>query len=573
MRVTAAFYAGRIGNIPGPNHMASKTSQQISLPRGGQYALLVLYIIAVSVAVAVTTWFACGKAANIPEFAQAGDTFGYLQMAADIRRGTAPHDLPRFTFDSTQSRLLLDYFQSQHSPLEQYQAMLGPNAYHYHPETGLIVNQYPPGVGLLLALFPPGHELHTISGIVAAALLSFAAAIFGWVAWRGRRGEIASKAAAAGFVGLAVMIGLLMFGISVSYSIDFFCLPLLLIFLAIHFALRRNDAWGFVPAFIAGSLFGFLILSRLAAGLFVFGFLTLLWQRGRTGWQKPAIFLAGAVLVGIIPLMIHQNALTGSPFRSTYSGGDTGAPSLEYVAKNAAHYFSGDGSTFSLIALIAIAVFYLLLLGRLRGAKENPESTILSRYALALPIFWAVPTAFFLTHPIATDYYQLPTLLVCLFAMAFGVLGPALAGKEDEPHFFDGRIATASALIVAITAAWYASVLPPVPTAESIRPPVLNSPAFLRDPRAWIFADRFTGTLWYYDAIPAHEILFVNPDARWQALQFIANRGDTPFLLVDNPAVEPVLADLAHRGAKLIDAGAFGEQPVVKIIMPQPATR
>ncbi|HUO08489.1 MAG TPA: hypothetical protein VM008_09345, partial [Phycisphaerae bacterium] len=524
----------------------------------------------------------------------------------------APPHLPPFTFNSPHSQFLLDFFRSHNIPLEKSAALLAPNAYHYRAETNLIINQYPPGIPLFLSVFPQGHALHSVHALVAAALLLFCLTIFILALRPTPSPNLAPKAALIGFTALTVSISLLLFGISVSYSIDFFALPILLIFLAIHFALRTPPKIALPLTLLAGALFGFAILSRLATLLFLPGFLLLLWQPPKESprfvishlsFVIPALFAGGLFITGILPLAIHNNALTGSPFRSTYSSHDAAPPSLSHIPSNLAYYTTGDGSTFSLLTAIALTAFIILLLSRPRSAQTHPESQRLSRYARAIALFILIPTAFFLTHPIATDYYQLPTLIVTLFAFTFALIGPALQptappddarclgqrGAIDAPPAttspqktnitnttditnttkFSPTPTLAASLLLAATLAWYASTLPAPPA--SIHAPTLNDPEILHDPNAWIFADRFTGTLWYYHAIPATELLFSDPDTRWQTLQFIASRHTPPdpiYILIDNPAIQPALQDLTKRGATLTPAGTFAEQPIAQLHMP-----
>ena len=153
MRVTPHAQPVNIARMP--------NSPEISLSPRAKYVAFLLYLLLTATSLASIAWFACHRAAAFPEFAQAGDSFGYLQAAQDIRTGHAPNNLPRFTFNSPHVELLHHFFQSQNTPVEKYAALLAPNAYHLFPQTNLIVNQYPPGIPLLLALFPRGHALHS----------------------------------------------------------------------------------------------------------------------------------------------------------------------------------------------------------------------------------------------------------------------------------------------------------------------------------------------------------------------------------------------------------------------------
>ena len=55
-------------------------------------------------------------------------------------------------------------------------------------------------------------------------------------------------------------------------------------------------------------------------------------------------------------------------------------------------------------------------------------------------------------------------------------------------------------------------------------------PAELTAPRAWIYADLMTGSLWYYAEKPSYKILFANSATRAQAYRFAFDQGGTPVL-------------------------------------------
>ncbi|MGN6367075.1 MAG: hypothetical protein ACTHN5_02325 [Phycisphaerae bacterium] len=596
------------------------------IPPAARKSLFFAFLLLVAASLASIAWFACHRAAVYPEFAQAGDSFGYLQAAQDIRTGHAPHNLPRFTFDSPHSQLLHQFFQSQHSPQEKYATLLAPNAYHLFPQTNLIVDQYPPGIPLLLALFPQGHALHAAHLLTASLLLLFALAVFLLLAKTFRQGNLPLKCIAAALTALTVSLSLLMFAVSVSYATDFFTLPILPLFLAAHLSLTtQSKKLAYPLALAAGALLGFAILSHITTLLFLPGFLLLLWNpppkptkptastpRALTNppaqnqsstppsapprfvirhssFVIPALFAGAFLLAGPLPLAIHYNALTGSPLRSTYTGIDTALPSLAVLPDNLAFYTTGIGSGYSLLTATALAAFLLLIASRRKSARPLLAATPLPNYLRALPAFILIPTAFFLTHPQTPDSDQYPTLLITLFTITFASLSIALpttnkarrfqrCGPTDAPPatppesastpLFAPAPTLAATLLLSFTLPWYASLLPPTPTPDSVHAPVVNDPPILRNPNAWIFADRFSGTLWYYHQIPATELLFSDPTARWQAFQFINYRHDPIYILADNPATEPALQDLAARGATLTLAGTFAEQPIYQLHMP-----
>jgi len=513
---------------------------------GAGRLFVLIYCVALAMAVLASAAYAWEETSREHEFAQASDQFGYLEMAQDVRRGSAPHGLPKYTVDSEHVRLTIDFLKARGVEVSNNGTM-GPNGYHYFAGSDKVICQYPPGAGFLLSLFPEGHALFAWE-VVTIALLCAGAA---WGIWRAMALQTAAAAFSAGMACLAVQGGLLILGLAVSYSVDLLCVPMLLALLAVFIA-REGENWKWIVgrALVCGAAVGFATLVRLAAVFFLPGFLMLL--LGVPGRKKSlpiAAFLLGFLLAGVVPLMVHQHGLTGSFFSPTYTPADASPPSFASIKTNLYYYFLGDGKNMALWLAVGAIGFVLWAVGQRRGGDDAAASDRRERwYAAAAVTFWLVPTVYFLTHTIVTPYYQLPTIFVCLAAMALAVM-------RGRPM----RHAWLAAFGAAVTGGFLlfvAAYLPPL-VDESQYLVDTALPVGMDDPHAWIVGDRLLGTLWYYHGIAGQQIDGMDPATRNAFVEFIQERHEPLFVMADNPAMENVVRELQGNGVALRDAGTF----------------
>ncbi len=526
---------------------------------------LPLLALALLLCVLVCAAFAEMDTSRNAEFAQAADPFGYLQMAQDIRQGSAPHGLPRFTVDSDHLRIYLSFLKTHGwNPEGEY----GPGVYHFAAGTDKIISPYPPGVGEMLALFPAGRAVFIWQMITAGALVLLAALACGWMLKKRTK----TAALAGALFCLLAVYGLLTLGLAVSFSVDLSWLPLL-VAVAAGFLGTRKAGWaGWLLLALAGAALGWATLVRLADGVFLVGFLALCAGGGRGRWKKSGVrmagFLAGFAIAGVIPLMIYDAAMTGSALRSTYLAKDASSYSLSSAGSNALYYFAGDGSDMLWVSACGAAGFLLwciaggaLKSGRSPEANSEPireraaQTSIRSQIA-ALAFWWAAPTLYFLVHKIYTPYYQLPTMFVTLAGMACTV-----AGAKDVTHLGAGRwkqYAFWPALAaVAGMALFQAADLPAMPDPASVALPDVSLPAALENPQAWIIADRLGGALWYYHGIATQSVVGLDTGTRAAFWDFLHQRGDPVYVIVDNPVMVSVAEEIQKNGATLLDAGGF----------------
>jgi hypothetical protein len=550
--------------------------------RIGQVATLLFFTL-LAVILALCTQYSFHSAGRQQEFPQATDRFGYLQMAQDFRRRSAPHDLPPYTVDSPHARLLLDFLRTRPLPLDNND-FVGPPAYHYVASSRQIICQYPPGVAWMLGLFPPGGAVFTWQLITMAALLLVPAWSFVTLLQR----PTVHAATALAFAAAMAMGGILMIGSAISYSVDLVLLPLLIAIAAACAAgnnlqttaateppATRFRAW--LPpllALLSGAMLGWAMVVRLAAALLLPGFLPLLCPQSlRRFWKSPALFfLIAFALTGPLPTMLHDRALTGAPLHSTYTPADT-AFSLQAIPKNLHYYFWGDGSDRAWFFLAIAAAFAAARWASRRHAPPRPRP---SRPLLAILLWFIVPTAYLLCHAINTPYYQQPTLFACLAGMALLFLrtprAPAPPVPPPAPSQQSPILLLAAPALCVLAMLVAAATLAPLGPDDSYQLPDVSLPEPLRDPRAWIIADRLTGTFWYYHGILAHSILHADPDTRRAFYQFVRSRGEPLYLVYDDPLLKELSPELLAARVRLTPIGRFADSDVYRIDWPTPAT-
>ena len=546
------------------------------IPPAFQRVLPWIWLAALLISIIVTAAYAWRHTAHVEEFPQACDSFGYQQMAADIRLGHAPHDLPKFTASSPKVEALIAHFQQNHLDLAAYQSLVGPQAYNYLPSSGKIVNQYPPGVPLLMAQFPQGHALssrYTIS-IALLVLLGIAGTVL--AALQHHRNPSLFSLAAAGVWAAAISFALSLLGTTVSYSVDFLSLPLILTLALVAFPRDRRNWWTFLLIALAGSIAGYAVLIRITTLLFFPGLLLIIYLMAPSLLHKLLrlfTFALTSLAAGIVPLLLHQKALTGSLFHSTYGMRDTTPASFDVLSTNLAYYFTGDGSlgNWALFSIALCAAAALLLV------RKTPALKSLTHWLITAFILFAIPTAYYATHTVVTPYYQLPTILITALAVAFALFLAA----ESHPAPRLSSSALGMLLFVAlftpgittlVVAFWPPSlVLTDRPSDHNI-----TLPEPLANPSAWIYGDRTTGTLWSFHGIHAQNILDTTTRARYVLYRFAFDRHEPQYLIKDlgnyrDPAQDPytpLIQEAASMGATFHEVGHFDGSIVAEIQWP-----
>lgn len=551
-----------------------------------------LWIVALATALVFSGLSAARQLRQVPEFPYGCDPFGYLQMAQEVRRAATSGALPQFALESGHTRLLIDLMQSSHVQPLLWTQMIAPHAHHYFPQAGRVGVQYPPGTALTLALFREGTAVRDLNRaliwllvVVGLALLVLAGARGAWIA--------------AGFTTLVMQMGMeiLMSIQDLSFSINAMLAPLLVSCLCLFAALRvraREEKISLVRlwSFLSGLAFGLAVLDRLPVILLAPGFLLLAWRGSWSAFIKESasLFCVGLCLSGIFPLMLHQQRLTGAWFLSTYDAYDSTAPSLAVLPHNVSFYISATpGGEFNWWLLVVVAGFACFAFASRQHAAAAmmpfTQSFNTSRLALGTLLLWSFPTAYFLTHEVLTIYYLLPSTFAAALFLALGVLNletraaaaPA-SPRELLPHSKANHYWRSLALVLALVPggfalerAWSLSHLPS-PQASALRHYTL--PAEVADERAWVWADMFTGTLWYYDQKPAYKISFSNPATRALVFRFVFDRGEPQYVIRDSPNMQKMIDEITGLGGTLEQRGEIDDQPYYLIHWPStgPAT-
>lgn len=532
---------------------------------------------------------------RIEEYPFGCDSFGYLQMAQDIRAAAAGPAWPAFYLESPHIRSLVDLMKSKNLGVENWEEVVGPHAHHYFPRSDRVGVQYPPGTGLLLAIFPQGQALHrldrsTIGIFLAVGLLTLALAAYKQ-AWF-----------SAGLVVLALALGFEILGRigNSSFSINAVLAPLLLSITCLCLALtrsresRKGSRVFWLATFLSGLFFGLAVLVRLPVLLFVPGIMVLLWPARLLDWKKNGLvaFGLGTLIVGALPLAIFQSRLVGAWYLPTYGRSDAAPPTLDRLQENIVFYLGGgDGSTCNW-AVLAVTMCSLALIfwpGRLtvpravaRGIgqehlKENTNSSnSLSprRLLIAAVLIWATSTAYFLTHRIAIHFYAVPCAFAVVTLLAFGAFSLESTRAVAAPTLKSLRsFVLILILIVPAFLAGLSTWRNYWPAEPEVRPRDFVLPAELADERAWIWSDMLSGTLWYYNRKPAHKIQFTGGETRALIFDYVFQRGEPQYVIHDDEGMQSLEDEIAKLGGKLEERGLVDGHPYFLIHWPPDGPR
>jgi len=281
----------------------------------------------------------------------------------------------------------------------------------------------PPGTGFVLALFPEGVQvvaLYMLANAIVAGL-----ALFGL--WRAQEKVGLTLAALLGALSIYFMIN----PTKASYSMapTMVVCALAGLFTARLFVDEGRRRLLMVAA--VGVLLGLSASFRIAnvvlsAGYFLFFGLSFLIRRNRETFVS-GLALGLSFLVGLLPVFAANLVNSGNPLVSAYGGQDTAPRSLDPAVLLA---YLRDTQ----FPLIVIACVGTALLWRFAGHGGVRKLALLVAGNLALNL------AFFATHPVFTQYYVIPILMLSLWTLLFAAVlsrGPAqgfIAHEADGPR-------------------------------------------------------------------------------------------------------------------------------------------
>jgi hypothetical protein len=274
------------------------------------------------------------------------------------------------------------------------------------PATKKLVMQYPPGTGFALALFPEGFQV--IPLYASATVIVFAFALIGIYYARSRSSLL--LATVFGCLAVYLMIN----PAKASYSVA----PTMAVcavagFLTARLFLAEQRRHRLVLTAIVGLLIGLAVNFRLpnlflSSGYFLFFFVSFLLSRKIETVVQGALFGVG-FLAGMTPTLLANAVNAGSPFSTTYGGGDVVPPDFSF------------GVVWSYVAdmqfvLLVLAGAWTVLM--LRWHRDSGTRQL----ALVAAGNLLVNLAFFLSHPIFTPYYTIPVAMLSLWSLLFASL-------------------------------------------------------------------------------------------------------------------------------------------------------
>ncbi len=491
------------------------------------------------------------------------DTFGYERMARVVRDARAEGTRPDYSIHDEQTRWLIDQFKRSPFPAGSWDEVVTTHAHHYFPGTDQVGPQYPPGTGWLLSLFPAPDDVKALDRLTILSVAVGGLALVGWCAWRGL---VASGLVLAGAV--ATILSPYGWIAADSYSINATIGPLfagtILAWMAAGVQDRRA-AW--VLGFGAGLLFGLLMQVRLASALLAPAAALLFLPRR---WPILFPFGAGVFLAGVLPVLLHNQAITGSLFGATYNNGDR-EQSLSVVADNVRFYFGRhayrSGCLHALGLVVAIGLWLTLAAAwRPRGAVPAWRAWLAGHWGLvAAPVVAAgLSAAYFLTHQVTISYYLTPAGLLTGLLLGLGFVTLETHWQRTTGDFVAAGTLRAGLAVAAVALALPAALFYHRALEHLVRTVVASPddpprdfpvPSALLEGRAWVWADLYSSSILYYTGHPAFKVTFGAPEMRRSMYEWVQAKGDPQYLVADSDQIKPLVAEARAAGWRLTPVG------------------
>jgi hypothetical protein len=134
-----------------------------------------------------------------------------------------------------------------------------------------------------------------------------------------------------------------------------------------------------------------------------------------------------AFLVGLLPVLAANMVNSGNPFVSAYGGQDTAPPGFDQAVLRA--YLTD--MQFPLIVVVCAWTALLWRLGTQSAAR---------RLALLVAGNVALNVAFFVTHPVFTQYYTIPIAMLSFWTLLFAAIFMRRQTQADLARSSDGPL-------------------------------------------------------------------------------------------------------------------------------------
>jgi hypothetical protein len=280
----------------------------------------------------------------------------------------------------------------------------------------------PPGTGFMLALFPEGFQVIPLYALANIAITGLAL----YALWRAQRPRPLALAAVFGAMSIYFMINPTKASYSMAPTMVACALAGLLTARLFVDEGRRLLFMTAAVGIVLGLSASFRIANvLLAAGYFVFFGLSFLIKPGRAKLLQGLSF-GLAFLVGMLPVLAANMVNSGNPFVSAYGGQDTAPPSLDQAVLRA--YLTD--MQFPLIVIVCVWAALLWRLATKSGMR---------RLALLVAGNIALNVAFFVTHPVFTQYYTIPIAMLSLWTLLFAA--SFIREQTQTEEAVDGHLA------------------------------------------------------------------------------------------------------------------------------------
>lgn len=275
--------------------------------------------------------------------------------------------------------------------------------HNYMPATDKLVIQSPPGVGFLLAMFPEGFQVIPLYVVCSVVVFIFALFLIGLAP------TLAALATCSAFGWASIIFMVNPAKASYSAAPTFVICAVAGWITALFFCSsspRKKFACAALVGFLLGVSINFRIANLFLAAGYGFGFLIWFAKSRRLGLLLEASLFAISFVLGMIPTLVSNAINAGGPLKTTYGSGDTVLPQY---SPEVVRYYLSDPQSLVIALLCALTVWTFIY------RQEFVPRAVAGLCSLTL----ALNLAFFLTHPLHTQYYLMPFTMLSFWSLLF----------------------------------------------------------------------------------------------------------------------------------------------------------